>query len=81
VNQEIRFCTCPNGARIAYALSGRGAPLVMSGGNCTGSEKGESRCRLRLRIACGQQRRTGCTPEGGFTRGGAVRQAIALLLL
>jgi pimeloyl-ACP methyl ester carboxylesterase/DNA-binding CsgD family transcriptional regulator len=31
VNQEIRFCTCPDGARIAYALSGRGAPLVMSG--------------------------------------------------
>jgi pimeloyl-ACP methyl ester carboxylesterase/DNA-binding CsgD family transcriptional regulator len=31
VNQEIHFCTCPDGARIAYALSGRGAPLVMSG--------------------------------------------------
>jgi pimeloyl-ACP methyl ester carboxylesterase/DNA-binding CsgD family transcriptional regulator len=31
VNQEIRFCTCPDGARIAYALSGRGAPLAMSG--------------------------------------------------
>jgi pimeloyl-ACP methyl ester carboxylesterase/DNA-binding CsgD family transcriptional regulator len=31
VNQEIRFCTCPDGARIAYALSGRGPPLVMSG--------------------------------------------------
>jgi pimeloyl-ACP methyl ester carboxylesterase/DNA-binding CsgD family transcriptional regulator len=31
MNQEIRFCTCPDGARIAYALSGRGAPLVMSG--------------------------------------------------
>ena len=31
MKQEIRFCTCPDGARIAYALSGRGAPLVMSG--------------------------------------------------
>jgi pimeloyl-ACP methyl ester carboxylesterase/DNA-binding CsgD family transcriptional regulator len=31
MNQEIRFCTCPDGARIAYALSGRGPPLVMSG--------------------------------------------------
>ena len=31
MNQAIRFCTCPDGARIAYALSGRGAPLVMSG--------------------------------------------------
>jgi len=31
VKQEIRFCTCPDGARIAYAISGRGAPLVMSG--------------------------------------------------
>ena len=31
MNQEIRFCNCPDGARIAYALSGRGPPLVMSG--------------------------------------------------
>lgn len=31
MNQEIRFCTCPDGARLAYALSGRGPPLVMSG--------------------------------------------------
>ena len=31
MNQAIRFCTCPDGARIAYALSGRGTPLVMSG--------------------------------------------------
>ena len=31
MNQAIHFCTCPDGARIAYALSGRGAPLVMSG--------------------------------------------------
>ena len=31
MKQEIRFCTCPDGARIAYALSGRGPPLVMSG--------------------------------------------------
>jgi len=29
VNQEIRFCTAEDGARLAYALSGRGAPLVM----------------------------------------------------
>jgi pimeloyl-ACP methyl ester carboxylesterase/DNA-binding CsgD family transcriptional regulator len=31
VNQEIRFCTCPDSARIAYAISGRGTPLAMSG--------------------------------------------------
>ena len=31
MKQAIRFCTCPDGARIAYALSGRGAPLAMSG--------------------------------------------------
>ncbi|HXW63713.1 MAG TPA: alpha/beta fold hydrolase [Burkholderiaceae bacterium] len=31
MNQAIHFCTCPDGARIAYALSGRGTPLVMSG--------------------------------------------------
>lgn len=31
MNQAIHFCTCPDGARIAYALSGRGAPLIMSG--------------------------------------------------
>lgn len=30
MNQEIRFCARPDGARIAYAFSGRGAPLVMS---------------------------------------------------
>jgi pimeloyl-ACP methyl ester carboxylesterase/DNA-binding CsgD family transcriptional regulator len=29
MNQEIRFCTSHDGARLAYALSGRGAPLVM----------------------------------------------------
>lgn len=31
VNQEIRFCTGADGARIAYALGGHGAPLAMSG--------------------------------------------------
>ncbi|HUJ87846.1 MAG TPA: alpha/beta fold hydrolase [Burkholderiales bacterium] len=30
MDQQIRFCTSFDGARIAYALSGRGAPLVMS---------------------------------------------------
>jgi pimeloyl-ACP methyl ester carboxylesterase/DNA-binding CsgD family transcriptional regulator len=31
VNQQVRFCSSFDGARIAYALCGRGAPLVMSG--------------------------------------------------
>jgi pimeloyl-ACP methyl ester carboxylesterase len=30
VNQKIRFCTTPDGVRLAYALSGEGPPLVMS---------------------------------------------------
>jgi pimeloyl-ACP methyl ester carboxylesterase len=30
VNQQIRFCTTPDGARLAYAVSGDGPPLVMS---------------------------------------------------
>ncbi|HUJ87845.1 MAG TPA: alpha/beta fold hydrolase [Burkholderiales bacterium] len=30
MDQQIRFCSSFDGARIAYALSGRGAPLVMS---------------------------------------------------
>jgi len=30
VNQKIRFCTAPDGVRLAYALSGEGPPLVMS---------------------------------------------------
>jgi pimeloyl-ACP methyl ester carboxylesterase/DNA-binding CsgD family transcriptional regulator len=30
MNQEIRFCSSFDGARIAYALSGRGTPLVLS---------------------------------------------------
>lgn len=30
MNQEIRFCSSFDGTRIAYALSGRGAPLVLS---------------------------------------------------
>lgn len=29
-NQQIRFCTSTDGVRIAYALAGSGAPLVMS---------------------------------------------------
>jgi len=28
--QDIRFCTTPDGVRLAYAVSGTGAPLVMS---------------------------------------------------
>jgi len=28
MHQEIRFCSSPDGTRIAYALSGEGAPLV-----------------------------------------------------
>jgi pimeloyl-ACP methyl ester carboxylesterase/DNA-binding CsgD family transcriptional regulator len=30
MNQKIRFCTTPDGARLAYAVSGEGPPLVMS---------------------------------------------------
>jgi len=30
MSQEVRFCCSFDGARLAYALSGRGAPLVMS---------------------------------------------------
>jgi pimeloyl-ACP methyl ester carboxylesterase len=30
VNQQVRFCSSFDGARIAYALSGHGAPLVLS---------------------------------------------------
>ena len=30
MKQEVRFCSSFDGARIAYALSGRGAPLVLS---------------------------------------------------
>jgi pimeloyl-ACP methyl ester carboxylesterase/DNA-binding CsgD family transcriptional regulator len=30
MNQEVRFCSSFDGARIAYALCGRGAPLVLS---------------------------------------------------
>jgi pimeloyl-ACP methyl ester carboxylesterase/DNA-binding CsgD family transcriptional regulator len=29
--QELRFCTAPDGARIAYAVHGRGPPLVRTG--------------------------------------------------
>jgi pimeloyl-ACP methyl ester carboxylesterase len=31
VSQEIRFCTAPDGVRLAYALSGQGTPLVKAG--------------------------------------------------
>ena len=30
MNQNIRFCTTPDGVQLAYALSGEGSPLVMS---------------------------------------------------
>jgi hypothetical protein len=28
VEQQIRFCTAPDGARLAYALHGSGPPIV-----------------------------------------------------
>ena len=28
MNQKIAFCTCPDGARIAYSIMGHGSPLV-----------------------------------------------------
>ena len=30
MNQNIRFCTTPDGVQLAYAVSGEGPPLVMS---------------------------------------------------
>jgi pimeloyl-ACP methyl ester carboxylesterase/DNA-binding CsgD family transcriptional regulator len=30
MDQKIRYCTTPDGAKLAYALSGEGPPLVMS---------------------------------------------------
>lgn len=30
MNQNIRFCTAPDGVRLAYAVSGEGPPMVMS---------------------------------------------------
>jgi pimeloyl-ACP methyl ester carboxylesterase len=30
LRQEVRFCTAPDGVRIAYAVHGRGSPLVRS---------------------------------------------------
>jgi hypothetical protein len=30
MDQSIRFCTAPDGVKLAYAVSGDGAPLVMS---------------------------------------------------
>ncbi len=30
MDQDIRFCTTPDGVKLAYALSGEGPPLVMS---------------------------------------------------
>ena len=29
MEQELRFCTMPDGARLAYALAGEGSPLVV----------------------------------------------------
>ncbi|HEX9783081.1 MAG TPA: hypothetical protein VGA56_10195, partial [Opitutaceae bacterium] len=31
MDQTIRFCTAPDGARIAYAVSGKGPPIVKVG--------------------------------------------------
>jgi len=30
MNQDIRFCTTPDGVQLAYAVSGEGSPIVMS---------------------------------------------------
>jgi hypothetical protein len=30
MNQSIRFCTTPDGVRLAYAVSGEGPAIVMS---------------------------------------------------
>jgi hypothetical protein len=30
MNQSIRFCTSPDGVKLAYAVRGEGPPLVMS---------------------------------------------------
>ena len=30
IKQDIRFCTAPDGVKLAYAVSGDGPPLVMS---------------------------------------------------
>lgn len=30
MGQDIRFCTASDGIKLAYAVSGEGAPLVMS---------------------------------------------------
>ena len=30
MKQNIRFCTTPDGVRLAYAVSGEGPPIVMS---------------------------------------------------
>src|SRR5687768_5512924 len=30
LNHEIRFCTAPDGVRIAYGIAGQGPPLVMA---------------------------------------------------
>ena len=31
MRQELRFCTAPDGVRLAYATSGHGDPLVRAG--------------------------------------------------
>lgn len=31
MNQQVRFCTTPDGVRLAYAVSGSGTPLVKAG--------------------------------------------------
>jgi pimeloyl-ACP methyl ester carboxylesterase/DNA-binding CsgD family transcriptional regulator len=39
MRQELRFCTAPDGVRLAYALSGHGAPLVKAGNWMTHLER------------------------------------------
>ena len=45
--QQIRFCSSPDGTRIAYAVSGEGPPLVMAGQSFSHLE-GEWDCLVRL---------------------------------
>lgn len=39
MRQELRFCTAPDGVRLAYALSGHGTPLVKAGNWMTHLER------------------------------------------
>jgi hypothetical protein len=39
MRQQLRFCTAPDGVRLAYALSGYGAPLVKAGNWMTHLER------------------------------------------